>query len=115
MPEAPASVDDRLTYGAMVDRLTLEPGLRATRLSWAGRHYLVRIPGSSFTIDAERPLGQALPWMAGRPVRYLPHFDLFDHVTHTVAVWTATPQDMEAEDWVVESSAAQPASPPQDL
>lgn len=62
---------------------------------------LYLVPGSSFPIDPERPMGKALPHRAGSIVDYLPHIDCYDERTNTAAVWCPTQEDILADDWEV--------------
>lgn len=55
----------------------LKAGKRVTRSGWNGAgQWLVLVPGSTITVDAERPLGKAAPELVGQAVSYSPHIDI---------------------------------------
>lgn len=65
------------------------------------RRTLYLVPGSTFPIDPDRPMGKALPDRAGTLVDYLQHIDCYDERTNTAAVWSPTQEDILADDWEV--------------
>lgn len=72
-----------------------------SRLSWAGNRMLVLVPGSSFRVELDRPLGRALPRLTGMPVNYRVHIDVLEVTTNTLSPWQPTTEDVMAEDWLV--------------
>ena len=79
----------------------LRSGERVTRTSWNGPgQWLVLVPGSTITVAAGRPLGDAVPELVGEQVQYAPHIDIFT-VQRTLVPWIASQTDMLAEDWAV--------------
>jgi hypothetical protein len=77
----------------------LKAGRRVTRTGWNGRGmWLVLIPGSTFTVEAERTLGQAFPALVGSTVVYRPHIDIYT-ADNTGVPWLASQTDLLAEDW----------------
>jgi len=87
-----------LSFGEMLYHLQSRPGMRAARPGWTD--VLVFVPGSTITVTADRPLGQALPTLVGRQVRYHDHLDLVD-VNGNVHPWTPQHDDLLALDWRV--------------
>jgi hypothetical protein len=87
----------------------LTRGARVTREAWVrdwarshapdtgGAPVLVLVPGSTITVTAGRPLGDAVPELVGRDVEYAPHIDLVQGAQ--VQVWTPQQVDLLAEDW----------------
>jgi hypothetical protein len=59
---------------------------------------IVLVPGSTVTVDRDRPLGKALPRNVGTPVFYQPHLDVVN-ARREVRPWTPTSADLLAEDW----------------
>lgn len=92
-----------MTFGAAID--VLKEGGRVTRTAWVadlghdGIPSLVLIPGSQFTVEAERPLGRGAPELIGHTVEYQPHIDLITP-DRTLAPWTPVHADLLAGDWV---------------
>lgn len=77
----------------------LRAGARVTRQGWNGRGvWLVLIPGSTFTVQADRTLGEAAPDLVGQKISYRPHIDM-KAVDGTVGPWVASQSDLLAEDW----------------
>ncbi len=75
-------------------------GRRVARAAWAGRGvFLVFVPGSSFPITADRPMGQAMPEKVGQTAQYHPHIDIVSGGGSSVMPWTPTQADMFATDW----------------
>ena len=52
-------------------------GTPVRRSTWPPDTFLIRVPGSTITVEADRPLGQAAPALIGKTVRYLAHIDLY--------------------------------------
>lgn len=72
-------------------------GGRIRRHDWASGAFLLQIPGSTITVDADRPLGKAAPELVGQQVRYKTHIDIFD--AGEMSPWHATDADINADDW----------------
>lgn len=62
---------------------------------------LFLVPGSTFVVDPDRPMGKALPHRTGALVDYREHIDCYDERTNTAAVWSPTQEDILADDWEV--------------
>lgn len=83
---------------------TLKEGGRVTRSAWVldpvpGFPFVYLVPGSRFTVEAERPMGQAAPELVGKTVDYSPHIDIMS-AEHQSQPWTPTTADLLAEDWI---------------
>ena len=79
----------------------LKDGQRVTRTGWNGvGMWLVLVPGSTITVEAGRPLGDAAPELVGQTVEYLPHIDM-KTAQGPVVPWLASQTDLLAEDWEV--------------
>lgn len=77
----------------------LQNGNKVQRAGWNGKGmFLLLIPGSTFTIDAERPMGKALPSRVGQQVNYLPHVDMYTAQGDFVP-WLCSQTDLLALDW----------------
>jgi hypothetical protein len=79
----------------------LKAGKRVRRDFWATSMFLVLIPGSTVTIQADRPLGIAAPHLIGDEARYRPHLDVctFSGGVPTLGPWAKLDDDIVAEDW----------------
>lgn len=76
-------------------------GGRVTRRAWIipdGVPWLFLVPGSQFTVETGRPLGDAAPELVGHTVEYRPHIDI---ITPGRTVWPWQPEqaDLLADDW----------------
>jgi Protein of unknown function (DUF2829) len=79
----------------------LKTGQRVTRTGWNGTGmWLVLVPGSTITVEAGRPLGNAAPELVGQQVAYAPHIDM-KTAQGTVVPWLASQTDVLANDWAV--------------
>lgn len=77
----------------------LKEGGKVCRSGWNGKGmYLTLVPGSTFTVTADRPFGKASPELVGKEVKYLPHIDMFTAQGDFVP-WLASQSDLLAEDW----------------
>lgn len=76
----------------------LKAGMRVTRRAWPGTQWLVLVPGSTFTVTADRPMGQAAPDLVNRKVAYQPHIDIVTGDA-LAAPWHPTSVDLLADDW----------------
>lgn len=74
-------------------------GGRVRRAAWSPDAFLLDIPGSGITVDADRPLGQAAPELVGQQIGYSPHIDVC--VDGHLVPWTANQTDMHAHDWEI--------------
>lgn len=91
-------------------------GRKVARSSWGlDGPYLFFVPGSSFPIEAHRPLGKASPELVGTTAHYRAHVDMRTPYGFVMA-WTPNQEDMLTDDWFVKLSdhdvAAQDASGP---
>lgn len=81
----------------------LRRGERAARGAWPDLTFLVLVPGSTFPVEADRPIGKAAPHLVGMTAHYRPHLDLVQvrdrHLTS--APWTRSDEDLLASDWIV--------------
>jgi hypothetical protein len=93
----------------VLDALRAMPGARAEREGWPYvetapgefvHPHLVWVPGSTITVTADRPLGQALPHLIGRQVGYRDHIDRIDPYD-VVGPWTPSQEDLLTADWTV--------------
>ncbi|WP_412804987.1 DUF2829 domain-containing protein [Nocardia sp. SC052] len=77
----------------------LRDGGRVARAGWNGKGmWLVLVPGSTFTVEADRTLGQAAPDLVGQTVNYRPHIDM-KTVDGEIVPWVASQTDLLADDW----------------
>lgn len=88
--------------------LELKFGKKVARKAWRSNTniatsapFLIFVPGSITAIQADRPLGQALPGMVGKQMAYSPHIDIVEDRYSTVRVWTPQQVDLLALDWYV--------------
>ena len=87
----------------------LKSGDRVTRAGWNGKGmFLILVPGSTFPVTADRPLGKAMPERVGLMMDYRPHVDMFTAQGDMVP-WICSQSDMLADDWEVLPPAAQSA------
>jgi hypothetical protein len=91
---------DSLEDGTFGDALQhLRAGARVTRDGWNGRGvWLVLVPGSTITVAAGRPLGDAAPELVGEQVDYRPHIDM-KTADGQIVPWVASQSDLLATDW----------------
>jgi hypothetical protein len=79
----------------------LREGKRISRLGWNGKGmWLVLVPGSTITVSAGRPLGDAAPELVGEQIAYRPHIDI-KTVDGEIVPWVASQSDLLAYDWVI--------------
>ncbi|HYQ69065.1 Thoeris anti-defense Tad2 family protein [Actinophytocola sp.] len=91
---------DALTRGLRVSRdARVRDWARAYQADPGGAPVLVLVPGSTITVTAGRPLGEAVPELVGRAVEYAPHIDIVQGLR--VQVWTPRQADLLVEDWMV--------------
>lgn len=77
----------------------LQRGVAFARQGWNGKgQFIFHVPGSAIRVEADRPLGIAMPDMVGRGVAYLPHIDIMT-TRGTVVPWFASQTDVLATDW----------------
>lgn len=72
---------------------------RVRRMTWPPGWFLLRVPGSTFTVEADRPLGKAAPELVGREVHYGAHVDIYRD--GYLAPWHALHDDIHAGDWEI--------------
>lgn len=86
-----------MDFGQALD--ALRDGKRLTRTGWNGHGmWLVLVPGSQFTVTADRPLGKADPALVGQSVSYRPHIDMRT-ADGQIVPWIASQSDLLASDW----------------
>lgn len=77
----------------------LRDGKRVARLGWPDAMWLVLIPGSTFMVTADRPLGQGAPHLVGARATYQPHIDKMR--PEGLGPWAPTHAALLATDWEV--------------
>lgn len=70
-------------------------GQRVRRLNWPPGWFLLHVPGSTITVDADRPLGKAAPELVGQQVRYGEHIDIYR--AGEMTPWRPFNDDIRAE------------------
>ncbi len=84
-------------FGKALD--VLREGDAVTRRGWnAPDQCVFLVPGSEIEIQADRPLGRALPHLVGEYVQYRDHIDLRT-ANGEIVTWQPTISDVLAEDW----------------
>lgn len=79
----------------------LRAGERVSRSGWNGSGmWLVLVPGSTISVSAGRPLGDAAPELVGVHVVYRDHIDMFT-ADGEIVPWVASQSDLLASDWYV--------------
>lgn len=73
-------------------------GGRVRRPGWANA-FLLLVPGSVITVDADRPLGKAAPELVGTQVRYGAHIDLYRN--GLLSPFCPPLDDVHADDWEI--------------
>ncbi|MFG1976929.1 DUF2829 domain-containing protein [Nonomuraea fuscirosea] len=77
----------------------IKAGDRVTRAGWNGAGmWVFLVPGSTITVAAGRPLGQAAPELVGQAVEYRPHIDMRT-ADGQIVPWAPTQSDVLADDW----------------
>ena len=77
----------------------LRDGGRVARRGWNGRGmWLLLVPGSTFTVESGRPLGDVAPDLVGERVEYGAHIDI-RAVDGRITPWVASQTDLLGEDW----------------
>jgi hypothetical protein len=77
----------------------LQDGRRVARQGWNGKDmYLFLVPGSTFTVEADRPMGKACPELIGKEVDYHAHVDMKTAQGYVVP-WLCSQSDLLATDW----------------
>ncbi len=79
----------------------LKGGARIRRATWPAGYWMILVPGSSFTVEQGRPLGDAIPSLVGHAAQYRPHIDMCVHSADTATLGPAywLDQDILADDW----------------
>lgn len=78
----------------------LKDGKRVARRWWGNPTWLVLVPGSNITVEADRPLGRAAPYLVGGPVAYRPHIDKMRE-GEGMEPWIPTHEALLADDWEI--------------
>lgn len=89
-----------MTFAEALDRI--RTGGRVSRTAWITREgfpFLFEVPGSTFTVEAERPLGKAAPELVGKTVEYRTHIDVC-YPDRQISPWYPDQADVLADDWV---------------
>jgi hypothetical protein len=87
--------------------MTFDMALVALRagasISRQANTWLVLVPASTIVVEADRPLGRALPGMIGQSIEYSAHIDIRTKkgIRHEVMPWTPSQADLLANDWVI--------------
>ena len=76
--------------------LLLRDKKRITRISWPRFTFIYLVDGSTFEVN-RAPLNAF--FNEGTVVSYKPHIDM-NHGDGTLGIWTATTDDLLADDWV---------------
>jgi Protein of unknown function (DUF2829) len=78
----------------------LKAGKRVTRAAWHEDVFLFLVPGSTFEVTADRPLGKACPQLVGQKASYGPHVDIH-RADGSISVWGGPGPGgaLLAEDW----------------
>lgn len=88
-----------MNFGQALD--ALKDGERVARAGWNGKGmWLLLVPGSRFTVETGRPLGDVAPDLVGTQVSYRPHIDM-KTVDGEIVPWVASQSDLLAEDWSI--------------
>lgn len=86
-----------MKFGEALD--LLRAGKRVARTHWAQAGvWIFLVPGSTFTVAADRPMGKANPELVGRDVSYRSHIDVHN-ADGSVEPWVATSTELLATDW----------------
>lgn len=88
-----------MTFGEALE--ALKNGGRISRAAWHEDVFLFLVPGSTFEVTADRPLGKAYPALVGQKASYGAHIDI--HCTDgSINVWAGPGHEaMLADDWKV--------------
>jgi hypothetical protein len=84
------------TIGWAVEHLQVGKPVR--RANWPAGVYLILVPGSTFVVTADRPLGRACPEMVGKEISYHAHVDI-KTLSGDVIPWLCSQSDLLATDW----------------
>ena len=93
----PPNDQDGSEFGVVL--AVLKIGATARRHAWPRDVWLVLVPGSTITVQRDRPIGLALPVLVGEQVAYSPHLDVI-RPDGSVSSWSATHEDLVADDGV---------------
>jgi hypothetical protein len=78
----------------------VKQGRKVARTGWnASGMWIFLVPGSTFEVAADRPMGIVAPELVGREVRYRAHVDMRTADGEFVP-WAATQSDLMVDDWV---------------
>lgn len=77
----------------------MHKGRRVRRAGWNGKGmYLFLVPGSTFVVQGDRPMGKACPELVGKPIDYHAHVDMKTAQGYVVP-WLCSQADLLAVDW----------------
>jgi hypothetical protein len=77
----------------------MREGGKVARKGWNGKGmYLFLVPGSTFTVEAERPMGKVCKELVGKKVDYHAHIDMKTAQGYVIP-WLASQADLLADDW----------------
>jgi len=86
-----------MRFGEALDALCV--GQRVARAHWSTADvWIFLVPGSTFTVADDRPMGKANPDLVGHDVSYRSHIDVHN-ADGSVEPWIATSTDLLAADW----------------
>lgn len=78
---------------------SLTNGARVRRSGWNGKGmYLFLVPGSTFVVAADKPMGKACPELVGKEIDYHAHVDM-KTAQGDVVPWLCSQSDLLATDW----------------
>lgn len=86
-----------MNFGEALD--LLRAGKRVARPHWGlAGVWIFLVPGSTFTVSADRPMGKANPELVGKDVSYRSHIDVHN-ADGSVEPWVPTSTELLAFDW----------------
>jgi hypothetical protein len=78
---------------------SMHNGERVRRPGWNGKGmYLFLVPGSTFIVMGDRPMGKACPELVGKEIAYHAHVDM-KTAQGDVVPWLCSQSDLLATDW----------------
>ena len=86
-------------FGKAMDVMRL--GDAVTRMAWGSDTFLMFVPGSEITVEADRPLGKANPRMVGENAVYASHIDIVTRADGypRIQPWQPSQEAVMADDW----------------
>lgn len=80
----------------------LKLGKRVARNCWPLGQWIVVVPGSTFPVTADRPVGIAAPELIGDTVKYRTHIDMHSaRGGNSLGPWHPHGDDILADDWQI--------------